>query len=36
MMREQTMTMSIPPDKGVSEESEWGINLRELRFNYYN
>ena len=26
-MREQTMTMSIPPDMGVSEESEWGIYL---------
>jgi hypothetical protein len=35
-MREQTMTMSIPPDMGVSEELEWGIYLRELRFNYYN
>jgi hypothetical protein len=35
-MREQTMPMSIPPDMGVSEESEWGIYLRELRFNYYN
>jgi hypothetical protein len=35
-MREQTMTMSIPPGMGVSEESEWRIYLRELRFNYYN
>jgi hypothetical protein len=35
-MREQTMTMSIPPDMGVSEELEWGIYLQELRFTYYN
>jgi hypothetical protein len=35
-MREQTMTTTIPPDMEVSEELEWGIYLRELRFNYYN
>jgi hypothetical protein len=36
MMREQSMTTTIPPDMEVSAELEWGIYLRELRFNYYN
>ena len=36
VMKEVTMTTTIPSECDVAEESEWPVYLRELRLNYYN
>ncbi len=36
VMKEVTMTITIPSECDVSKESEWTVYLRELRGNYYN